>query len=96
MPPRQRATGAPPVKGPMAVMRGGVKDGWCYYVTDLQEAQRAAEHLGTPYLYEPTDEREPWALDDNHQCQVWKYTGPDTPAPATPKKRATRARKPPP
>jgi hypothetical protein len=86
----------PKVAGPMVVFRGGPRDGWVYYEADMETQVVACETMGIPLLYEETATDEPWSIDAEYACRVWRYTGPPPPAPAkpraAPRKRAQRRR----
>lgn len=89
------ANTAPKVTGPMVVFRGGPRDGWVYYEAEMETQLVASEHMGIPLLYEETAVDEPWGLDPEYACRVWRYNGPPPPvqekrAPA--RKRAAKRR----
>lgn len=58
-----------------AVCEGGPRDGWWYYVTDLEHFVRIGERLGRPFPYEPTI-RFADHKDGRSSGVVWTYTGP--------------------
>lgn len=79
----------------MVVLRGGPRDGAVYYEEDIQTQLVACEHMGIPLLYEETATDEPWQLNAEYACRVWRYNGPPPPvqekrAPA--RKRAAKRR----
>jgi hypothetical protein len=57
---------------PIAIMRGGFRDGWCYHVEDLERQVKAAERMNSTFDYRPTNEYVPHPEDATRRCQVWQ------------------------
>lgn len=78
-PPEQKqaksTTGHISIPKPAARMEGGPKDGWVYFIDDLEHEQRIAERMGTVFPYSPTRRKcvLPWT--GGVEGIWWRWTG---------------------
>lgn len=60
---------------PAARLEGGPKDGWVYFIDDLEHEQRIAQRMGTVFSYKPTRAKcvLPWT--GGVEGIIWRWTG---------------------
>lgn len=59
---------------PAVILEGGPRDGWCYYVDDIEHQARATAATGHLFAYSPTGRYTPHPVT-GVDVLVWQHTG---------------------